>query len=239
MSIRSINARSLASITARATELLVEPVGQPPRVEPVLEARDPRVGRSSHAAPSISGLESARHPAWSARSVSRGCNGRRSRTSAWRAGPRRRSQSATTIPSSSYSGPAITSPQSARRPPHPRGRTPLALRERDREVVGERARGDELRHRHDERARLDRDVAHRREPAVAVVGGRRDPDLGPAAIYRIPGERHPVLPADQAADPRAAASPRRGRRRRRSRGTGARGGSASASGGGQQPVGPR
>ena len=36
----------------------------------------------------------------------------------------------------------------------------------------------------DERSRLDRDVAHRGQPPVAVVGGRRDPDLGPC------GRRH-------------------------------------------------
>src|SRR4051794_25904800 len=40
----------------------------------------------------------------------------------------------------------------------------LALGKRHGEVVRERARRDVLRHRHDERARLDRDVAHAREP---------------------------------------------------------------------------
>ena len=79
----------------------------------------------------------------------------------------------------------------------------LARRERHREVVRERVGGDELRNRHHERARLDRDVPHRGEPSVGVIGGRRHPDLGPAAVHAVARKRHPVLPADQAADPRA------------------------------------
>ena len=69
-----------------------------------------------------------------------------------------------------------------------------------REVVRERAARDELRDADHERARLDRDVAHRRLPAVRVVGGRRDPDLRPALVDRLARQRHPVLPADQPAD---------------------------------------
>ena len=55
--------------------------------------------------------------------------------------------------------------------------------------------------RDDERARLDRDVSHARQPAVGVVCGGRHPDLGPGAVGGVAGERHPVLPADQPADP--------------------------------------
>jgi hypothetical protein len=51
-------------------------------------------------------------------------------------------------------------------------------------------------------------VAHARQPAVRVVGGGRDPNLGARAIDRVAGERHPVLPADQSAD---APERRRGR----------------------------
>ena len=51
-------------------------------------------------------------------------------------------------------------------------------RQRQREVLGERRCRDVLRHAHDEDAALDRDVPHRGEPAVAVVGGRGEPDLG-------------------------------------------------------------
>ena len=103
--------------------------------------------------------------------------------------------------------------------------------DRDREVVGERRARDVLRHRDHERARLDRDVAHRGEPAVRVVGGRRDPDLRPAAVDGVARQRHPVLPADQPADAADARCRRpRGRRPRRSRGRAARAGSASACG---------
>ena len=49
----------------------------------------------------------------------------------------------------------------------------------------------------DECAGLDRDVAHRRQPPVTVVGGRRDPDLRSAAVHPVARQRHPVLPADQ------------------------------------------
>ena len=93
----------------------------------------------------------------------------------------------------------------------PRPNTSLSGRQRHREVVGERRGRDELRHRHDERARLDRDVAHRREPAVAVVGRRRDPDLRAAAV-------------DARSGPAASGSPSRSGRRpaRRRRSTTAR-----------------
>ena len=66
---------------------------------------------------------------------------------------------------------------------------------------GNAERGMYCGHRDDEGARLDRDVAHARQPAVGVVGGGRHPDLGAGAVDRVAGERHPVLPADQAADP--------------------------------------
>ena len=67
-------------------------------------------------------------------------------------------------------------------------------------VVGEGRPRDVLRHRHDVRARLDGDVADRGQPAVGVVGRRGDPDLRPTLVDGPTGERHPVLPADQAAD---------------------------------------
>src|SRR5205085_1133517 len=46
----------------------------------------------------------------------------------------------------------------------------------------------------------DRDVAHRGQPAVGVVGGRRRPDLRRALVDPPARQRHPVLPADQPAD---------------------------------------
>ena len=113
-------------------------------------------------------------------------------------------------------------------PPRP---TRLALGQLEREVVREGVARDELRRRHDERARLDRDVAHRRDPAVRVVGCGRDPDLRAALVDRPARQRHAVLPADQAADPAdRRLDRRRGRRPRRCRGRAARGGSASACG---------
>jgi hypothetical protein len=53
----------------------------------------------------------------------------------------------------------------------------LLVGQRHREVLRERRARHELRHGDDERAGLDRDVAHRRQPAVGVVGRRREPDL--------------------------------------------------------------
>ena len=53
----------------------------------------------------------------------------------------------------------------------------------------------------DECTGLDRDVAHGRLPAVRGVRRRGDPDLRATAIQRCPRERHPVLPADETADP--------------------------------------
>src|SRR5215211_1357688 len=52
----------------------------------------------------------------------------------------------------------------------------------------------------DERARLARDVAHRLEPALGVVGGRREVHLDARYVERRARERHQVLPADEAAD---------------------------------------
>jgi hypothetical protein len=76
----------------------------------------------------------------------------------------------------------------------------LVRRQRHGKVVWKRGGGDELRHGDDERPGLDRDVTHRRQPAVAVVGGRRDPDLRSAAVHAVTSQRHPVLPADQSAN---------------------------------------
>ena len=45
-------------------------------------------------------------------------------------------------------------------------------------------------------------MTHRRQPPVAVVGRGRHPDLRPALVHRPTGERHAVLPADEAAHPR-------------------------------------
>ena len=98
-------------------------------------------------------------------------------------------------------------------------------------VVGKGGRRDELGGRDDERPGLDRDVPHRRLPSVRGVGRRRDPDLRAAAVDHGAGERHPVLPADETADPTdGRVDHDRGRRRLRSRETGARDGSASACG---------
>ena len=161
----------------------------------------------------------------------RASSARRRRTSASRAGPRAGRSRRTTMPSRSYSGPSITRP--ADRLDDRRAAAPvdaLAV-DRDREVVGERRARDELRHRDDERAGLDRDVAHRGQPAVGVVGGRRHPDLRAAAVDGVARQRHPVLPADQPADAaELGRRPRRGRGPRRSRGRAARAGSASACG---------
>ena len=78
------------------------------------------------------------------------------------------------------------------------------LRQGEREVGREGAGRDVLRHAHDVDAALDRDVPHRREPAVAVVGRGGHPDLRAALVDPPPGQRHPVLPADEPTDPRAA-----------------------------------
>ena len=67
-------------------------------------------------------------------------------------------------------------------------------------------RRNELGNAHDEHPGLDRDVAHRDDPALAVVRRRREPDLGAAFIDRPAGERHAVLPADESADPRPTGS---------------------------------
>src|SRR4051812_48886959 len=67
------------------------------------------------------------------------------------------------------------------------------VRQLGREVARERRARDVLRHRDDERARLDGDVAHARQPALRVVGGRRDPDLRAVPVERVARERHPVL----------------------------------------------
>jgi hypothetical protein len=43
-------------------------------------------------------------------------------------------------------------------------------------------------------------VTHARDPDFGVIGRRGDPHLGAVAVDRPPRQRHPVLPADQAAD---------------------------------------
>ena len=55
--------------------------------------------------------------------------------------------------------------------------------------------------RDDEGARLAGDVHEGLLPGVAVVRGRGEVDLDPRLVEREAGERHVVLPADQAADP--------------------------------------
>ena len=92
----------------------------------------------------------------------RGCSGRRRRTSAWRAGRRAGRSRRRRSPPRRRAGRRSRSPHvgsTIAAPPSPK--TVLALGQRDREVVRERGRGDVLRDRDDERAGLDRDVAHR------------------------------------------------------------------------------
>src|SRR3954447_744355 len=60
-------------------------------------------------------------------------------------------------------------------------------------VVGKRAARDEVRDGDHERAGFDRDMPHRRDPLLRVIGGRSHPDLRSLAIQRVPGQGHPVL----------------------------------------------
>ena len=75
------------------------------------------------------------------------------------------------------------------------------LGDREREVGREGRARDVLGGAHHEGAGLDGDVAHRGDPAVAVVGGRCHPDLRPALVHAPARERHAVLPADEPTDP--------------------------------------
>src|SRR6266542_3997372 len=74
----------------------------------------------------------------------------------------------------------------------------VALRERH---VGRIARGAlEDAARKDERARLSRNMTHRLEPLLRVVGRGREVQLDAGLVERRTGERHQVFPADEAAD---------------------------------------
>src|SRR3954453_104159 len=70
----------------------------------------------------------------------------------------------------------------------------------EREIIRKRDRRNELRHADDERPGLDRDVPHRCDPAVAVVGIRCQPDLRAALVYLPPRQRHPIVPTDETTD---------------------------------------
>ena len=130
----------------------------------------------------------------------RGCSGRPRRTSAWREGPRAGRSRRRRSPPRRTAGPAITFAPGGLDDRRAAAAEDLLLGQRHREVRRERRRGDVLRHGDDEGARLDRDVAHGGEPAVGVVGGRRDPDLRAAAV-------------DARSGPAASGSPSRSARR--------------------------
>ncbi len=129
-----------------------------------------------------------------------GCSARRRRTSAWRAG--------SAEVAVGHHDPLLVVERPGDDLARPRGDDGGAAPAEDLACRGAATgsrRGsrplDELRHRDHERARLDGDVPDRGLPAVGVVGGRRQPDLRPALVDRPSRQRHPVLPADEPADP--------------------------------------